>query len=79
LVLKHSIGEGPLKVTSKQIRLLIVYLKGSPKRKQILLAACARLEIKYKPPQLNVEVSVIYLIKELGVILEINERYISYI
>jgi len=58
LVLKHSIGEGPLKDALKQIRHLVVCLKGSPKRKQVLQAACARLKIKYKAPQLNVEVNV---------------------
>jgi hypothetical protein len=79
LVLKHSIGEGPLKNALKQIRHLVVCLKGSPKRKQVLQAACARLKIKYKAPQLNVEVNVTYLNKNLRMILESNENYISYI
>ena len=76
LVLKHSIGEGPLKDALKQIRHLVVCLKGSPKRKQVLQAACARLKIKYKAPQLNVEVNVTYLNKNLRMILESNENYI---
>ena len=61
LVLKHSIGDGPLKNALKQIRQLVVFLKGSPKRKQVLIEACARLKIKYKRPQLNVEVDIYLL------------------
>lgn len=79
LVLKHAIGDGPLKESLKAIRHLVVCLKGSPKRKQVLLDACARLKIKYKSPQLNVEVNFYIYTLKLRIKYKINQRNMSYV
>ena len=55
---KHGIGEGPLQESLRQVLHLVVCLKVSLKRKQILLSACAQLNLMYKAPQLNGEVNV---------------------
>ena len=53
LFLKHALEDGVIREAIDAIHDVVVSLRGSPKRRLLLIQACAAALIKYLKPQMN--------------------------